>query len=156
MNLIKSELLSTDWWRLAALRALYTAVTIAAPYLGGALIAEVPWLSMLLAAGLGFVASLLTSVAGIPEAEGVILPWWMSALERTVKTFCQALVAGFVGATLITDVAWGVVLQAAAIAALGTLLRFILTTLPEPPAAALRAVKITGPVTIHEHTAPRL
>lgn len=46
--------------------------------------------------------------------------------------------------------AWGTVLQAAAIAALGTLLRFILTPLPEPPAAAIGAEKITGPVTIHE------
>lgn len=128
-----TTLLSSTWWKDAALRALYTAVAIAVPYLGAALLTEIPWVTMILAAALGFVASLATSLAGLPEASGVHLPWWLAALERTVKTFCQALAAGFVGATLLTDVSWGVVLQAAAIAALTSLLRLILATLPADP-----------------------
>lgn len=133
---MKTNLLSRAWWRDAAARALYTAIAIAVPYLGAALLTDVPWLTLALASALGFVASLATSLAGLPEASGVDLPWWLAALERVVKTFCQALAAGFVGATLITDVAWPVVLQAAAISALTSLLRLILATLPADPTHA--------------------
>lgn len=123
------------WWKDAALRALYTAVAIAVPYLGGSLISEIPWLTVALASGMGFVTSLATSLAGLPEVEGVDLPWWLAAVERVVKTFAQALVSGFVGATLLTDVDWLVVLQAAALSALVSLLRLILATLPADPTA---------------------
>lgn len=128
------------WWKDATLRAAYTAVAIAVPYVGGFLLTEIPWLTIILAAALGFIASLATSLAGIPEAVGVNLPWWLAATERVVKTFAQALAAGFVGATLLTDVAWGVVLQAAAIAALTSLLRLILATLPSDPSRTVAAV----------------
>jgi ElaB/YqjD/DUF883 family membrane-anchored ribosome-binding protein len=127
---------SAAWWKAALLRALYTALSIAVPYLGGALIKDIPWVTIALTAAMGFVASLATSLAGIPEAEGVDLPWWLAAVERVVKTFAQALVSGFVGATLITDVPWTAVLQAAAIAALVSLLRLILATLPKDPTVA--------------------
>ncbi|MEQ6898704.1 holin [Microbacterium sp. KR10-403] len=126
---------SVTWWEAAVLRAVYTALAIALPYLGGALLTSVPWLTIASAGALGFVASLLTSLAGIPEADGVDLPWWLAAVERVVKTFAQALAAGFLGATLLTDVAWSTVLQAAAIAALTSLVRLILATLPQDPTA---------------------
>lgn len=128
-----SKLASTVWWKAASLRALYTAVAIAVPYLGGALLADVPWLTILSAAAVGFLASIATSLAGLPETEGVDLPWWLAAVERVVKTFAQALAAGFIGATLLTDVAWSTVVQAAVIAALTSLLRLILATLPADP-----------------------
>jgi len=124
---------SAVWWKNAALRALYTALAIAVPYLGGALISDVPWLTILSAGGLGFLASLVTSLAGIPEASGTTLPWYLSWGERVVKTFAQALTAGFVGATLITDVSWPTVLQAAAISTLATLVRVVLAQLPNDP-----------------------
>lgn len=130
---MKTNLLSRTWWDAAALRALYTAVAVAVPYLGGALLTAVPWATMILAAAFGFVASLVTSLAGLPESAGVDLPWWLAAVERVVKTFAQALASGFVGATLLTDVPWAVVLQAAAISALTSLLRLILATLPADP-----------------------
>lgn len=128
-----THLTNPRWWKDAALRALYTAVAIAVPYVGGSLISEIPWMTVALAAGLGIVASLATSLAGLPEVEGVDLPWWLAAVERVVKTFAQALVSGFVGATLLTDVDWLVVLQAAALSALVSLLRLILATLPNDP-----------------------
>jgi hypothetical protein len=128
-----SLLASRAWWKAAALRGLYTAVAIAVPYFGGALLADVPWLTIASAAALGFVASLLTSLAGLPETVGTDLPWWLAAVERVVKTFAQSLGAGFVGATLLTDVAWSTVLQAAVISALISLLRLILATLPNDP-----------------------
>jgi len=128
-----SNLSNPLWWKDAALRATYTALAIALPYLGAATLNAVPWLTVALAAALGFVTSLLTSLAGLPEVEGVHLPWWLAAVERVVKTFAQSLVAGFVGATLITDVDWAFVLQAAALAALTSLVRLILATLPADP-----------------------
>ncbi|MEN0021977.1 MAG: holin [Microbacterium sp.] len=128
-----TKLTNLAWWKAAALRGLYTAVAIALPYVGGALIADIAWLTAASAAVLGFLASVATSLAGLPEAEGVDLPWWLAAVERVVKTFAQALAAGFLGATLLSDVAWSTVVQAATIAALTSLLRLILATLPNDP-----------------------
>lgn len=131
-----TSIISGSWWKSAALRALYTALAIALPYLGGALLANVPWVTIGSAAALGFIASLLTSLAGLPEVDGVNLPWWLAAVERVGKTFAQALVAGFVGATLLSDVAWSTVLQAAALSALSSLIRLVLATLPADPTAS--------------------
>lgn len=128
-----SNLTDAAWWKDAGKRAAYTALAVALPYLAGSLIAEVPWVTLLLTAALAFLASIVTSLAGLPEVVGVNLPWWLAAIERVVKTFAQSLVAGFVGATLITDVDWAFVLQAAALAALTSLVRLILATLPADP-----------------------
>lgn len=130
-----TNLTNSTWWKDAALRALYTAFAIALPYLGGAIIADVPWLTIVSAAVLGFVASLATSLAGLPESSGVDLPWWLAALERVAKTFAQALATGFLGATMLADVAWSTVLQASLLAALASLVRLILATLPADPTA---------------------
>lgn len=139
MNL--SLLTNRAWWRSAGLRALYTAIAIALPYVGGALIADIAWLTAASAAGLGFLASLATSLAGLPETEGVDLPWWLAAVERVVKTFAQALAAGFIGATVLADVSWSTVIQAAAISALTSLLRLILATLPADPTPTVPMVQ---------------
>ncbi|MFD7871358.1 holin [Microbacterium sp. NPDC059771] len=128
-----SKLTDRTWWKAALLRALYTAIAIVLPYLGGALLADVPWITAASAAALGFLASLATSIAGLPETQGTNLPWWLAAVERVVKTFAQALAAGFLGATLLSDVPWSTVVQAALIAALTSLLRLVLATLPQDP-----------------------
>lgn len=139
-----TKLTDPTWWKAALLRGLYTAVAIAIPYVGGALLTDIAWLTAASAAGLGFLASLATSLAGLPETEGVDLPWWLAAVERVVKTFAQALAAGFIGATLLSDVAWSTVIQAAVIAALTSLLRLILATLPADPTPA--PVDLPAPV----------
>lgn len=128
-----SNIMNLTWWKAALLRALYTAFAIALPYLGGALIVDVPWLTIASAAALGFVASVATSLAGLPESVGVNLPWGLAAIERVVKTFAQALAAGFIGATLLADVDWSTVVQASLIAALTSLVRLVLATLPADP-----------------------
>lgn len=136
MKNLKTRLADPAWWRAAAVRALYTAITIAIPYLlGGSVFADIPWATLALAAALGVVASFATSLAGLPEAIGNDLPWWLAAVERTVKTFFQALVAGTGGAVLITEVDWPFVLQSAVLAAGLSLLRLILATLPADPTA---------------------
>lgn len=136
-----TNLTKFTWWKAAALRGLYTALAIALPYLGGALIADIQWLTILSAAALGFVTSIVTSLAGLPEVIGNDLPWWLAAVERTVKTFAQALASGFVGATLLTDVAWSTVVQFALISALTSLVRLILATLPNDPTPAIAMVE---------------
>ncbi|MBO3663751.1 holin [Microbacterium stercoris] len=130
---ITTRLADIAWWRAALWRALYTAVTIAVPYFGGSLLAEIPWAALALAAGFGFVSSMVTSLAGLPEAVGTDLPWWLAAVERVVKTFFQALGGGLTGAVLLTDVDWAFVLQSALIAAGLSLLRLVLATLPQDP-----------------------
>ncbi|MDF2554117.1 MAG: hypothetical protein K0R60_12 [Microbacterium sp.] len=125
------------WWKDAGKRALYSAVAIALPYLGGSLFTDVPWLTVGSAAVVGIVASLATSLAGLPERVGVNLPWWLAATERVVKTFFQAIGAGLLGAVLVTDIDWPFILQASALSAGVSLLRLILATLPADPTRAV-------------------
>jgi hypothetical protein len=136
LALLKSRLFSRTWWKDAAARAVYTVAAVVTPYIGGSLIADIPWLTIVSAGALGFIASIATSLAGLPETEGVDLPWWLAALERTVKTFFQALAAGIAPAILFTEVDWSTIAQASAIAAGLSLLRLVLATLPFDPSAA--------------------
>lgn len=128
-----SLLTSRAWWRSAGLRALYTAIAIAIPYIAAVQLIDVPWMLALSAAAVGALLSIATSLFGLPESEGVDLPWWLAALERVAKTFAQSLAGGLTGATFLHDVDWSVLLQAAAGAAFISLLRLILATLPNDP-----------------------
>lgn len=150
-----TNLTKFTWWKAAATRGLYTALAIALPYLGGALIADIQWLTILSAAALGFVTSIVTSLAGLPEVVGNDLPWWLAAVERTVKTFAQALASGFVGATLLTDVAWSTVVQFALISALTSLVRLILATLPNDPTPAIAMVETVNGTWVADNVDPK-
>ncbi|MEJ1087065.1 holin [Microbacterium sp. Mu-80] len=130
-----SKLTSRTWWKAALLRALYTAIAIGIPYIGAVRFADVPWLMAASAAAVGAITSLATSLFGLPESEGVKLPWWLAALERTAKTFGQSLAGGLAGATFLHEIDWLLVLQAAALAAFISLLRLVLATLPADPTA---------------------
>ncbi|AVL96942.1 MULTISPECIES: holin [Microbacterium] len=131
-----SKLTDPAWWNAALLRAVYTAIAIAIPYIAAVQFADVPWLMAASAATVGAILSFATSLFGLPESEGVDLPWWLAALERVAKTFGQSLAAGLTGAVLLSDVDWWVVLQAALGAAFISLLRLILATLPADPTPA--------------------
>lgn len=127
------------WWKAALIRAGRSALVIAIPYIPASYVGNTPYLTIVSAAALGFVLSLLTSLAGIAEAAGVKLAWYYSILERVVKTIAQALVAGVGTAVLFQDVNWSGLLQLAITAGFGSLLLAVLTTLPEsdkPVAAA--------------------
>lgn len=121
---------SAAWWRAALIRALRTALVIAVPYIGGSALGALPWATIGSAVGFAFLASIVTSLAGLPEvAAGA--PVWLAILERVAKTLGQALAAGFGTAVLLQDVDWSSTVQAALIAALGTLLLTVIGRLPE-------------------------
>lgn len=123
----------TTWtfWKAALLRALRTALVIAAPYFGAVKFADIPWEAALSATLMGFVASIITSLANLPESQGNQVSWWYAVLNRVVKTFFQSLAAAVGTVFFITDVDWPVILQAAALSAAGSLLMAFITSLPE-------------------------
>ena len=133
---MKSNLISAVWWKAALIRAIRTALVIAVPYVPVMLDANM-LLIALSAASFGFVSSLLTSLFGLPEVDGVSVPWYVGLLERVVKTAAQALLAAFGTATLFTEVDWSYVWPAVATAVLGSLLLGVLKTLPESEPIAM-------------------
>ena len=63
-------MLNARWWRAAAVRAVRTVAQAAIGAIGAAAVwGEVDWRVVASAAALAGVLSLLTSVAGLPEAE---------------------------------------------------------------------------------------
>lgn len=128
---MSSTITSASWWKAAVIRALRTALVIAVPYVGGASLLGIPWATVGSAAGLGALLSLVTSLFGIAEASGSPKPIGLALLERVTKTAAQAIASGVGTAVLFQDVPWSTVLQAAAIAALGSLLIGVLGFLPE-------------------------
>lgn len=125
-----SKLGSATWWKAAAIRALRTAVIILAPYVP-LVVNEGQWLLAVSAAGFGALTSFATSLVGLPEAAGVVVPWWQALIERTVKTAAQALLTAVGAATFFTDVDWSMVGPAIAVSVLGSLLVGVLGFLPE-------------------------
>lgn len=141
---LSSALFTLAWWKAAALRGVRTAVVIVIPYVGTVLLfKDVDWLTIVSAAGLGFVASLITSLAGIPEADGKKVSIWVALVERTVKTVAQGLAVGIGNAVLFTDVNWSTIVQAALISGLGSLLLGVLGYLPEASEPSVGPVKVT-------------
>jgi hypothetical protein len=135
---LSSALFTLAWWKAAVLRGARTAVVIVVPYVGGVvLFKDVDWLTIVSAAGLGFAASLITSLAGIPEAGGNTVPVWLALLERTTKTVAQGIAVGIGNAVLFSDVHWSTILQAALISGLGSLLLGVLGFLPEAAEPAI-------------------
>jgi hypothetical protein len=59
-----------SWWRAAGIRALRTVAQTAVASLGtAAVLSDVNWLAVASASALAGLLSLLTSLAGLPEAE---------------------------------------------------------------------------------------
>lgn len=123
-------LISREWAAEAAKRAVWTVVAIALPYVLAVQLADVPWLTVGLAAALGLATSLFTSLIKLPDLAAAS-PWWQ-LVDRSVRTGFQSLLTAASAATLITEVQWDVALQAAASAVVITLARGVLTILPEP------------------------
>lgn len=144
---MKDNLTSGLWWKAAVVRALRTALVIALPYVPVSAFGETPYITIGGAVALGFVASLLTSLAGITEATGVKVTWYFAITERVVKTVAQSLVAGIGTAALIQQVNWINIGGAAIAAGIGSLLLGVITNLPEadlPVAASVVIPSVTN------------
>lgn len=142
---MKDNLTSGVWWKAAAIRALRTALVIAVPYLPVSLSGQIPYYTIGGAVGLGFVLSLLTSLAGIAEADGTKLNYWYALFERFVKTLAQAFVTGIGAALLLQDVNWGAITGVALASGLSSVVLGVIGTLPEADAPL---AQVTIPTTV--------
>jgi len=121
------------WWKDAVIRAARTALLFAIPFFpSAAQIGGTHWLALMLGAGFGFITSLITSVAVLPEeTTGTIIPKWKAIANRVSRSFAQGLVAGLGTAVILTDVDWVVAIEVALTGAVGSLILGLLTALPE-------------------------
>ena len=126
-----NHLMTKEWWKAASIRAVRSALVISIAYVPASLSAEVPYITIALAAGLGLIVSFLTSLTGLPEVSGVNEPWWKAVIERVVKSIAQGAIVGVGAAVLITDVDWSSVGTMALTAGFGSLLLAVLSSLPE-------------------------
>ncbi|WP_372595575.1 holin [Actinotalea sp.] len=127
-----SALLSRAWWAAAIQRALRSALVVLVPLIPGILSGDsATILAAASTAALMAVLSLATALASLPEVDGMPRAWWVAALDRTVKTFAQALIAAIPAVTLIHEVPWTLVLMHAAAAAAGSLVLAVISILPE-------------------------
>lgn len=153
-----SVLVSRAWWAAAGQRAARSALVVLVPYvMTGGGISHVNLAVAGSAAGLMAVLSLATSLAGLPELDGTQSPWWAAVVIRGVKSYFQALVA-MAGPSwvLLTDVPWATVFDAAAAAAVGSVILGLMSTLPEaqpvsvPAAHVVQVVNADGAVVAGE------
>lgn len=125
-----ANLKSKVWWRAAGMRALRTALVIATPYVP-IVVQSNDWALLAGVASFGALTSLLTSLAGIAEADGMEVPWFWAILERVVKTAAQALITAFGSATMFSQVDWSTIPALTITAVLGSLFLAVLKQLPE-------------------------
>lgn len=137
---------SWPWWKAALIRSLRSALVIAVPYIPASYTGSLPYLTILLAAGLGFIVTLLTAIAGLPETDGNGQAWWQAVLSRVVRSVAQGAVAGFGTAVLLTDVDWVQVANYSLAAGFGSLVLATITHLPEVD-------EVTGEAKIHVNEA---
>jgi hypothetical protein len=115
-----------NWFAGVADRAVRTALQTLAGYLALAhTVTEVAWLPALSAAGFAVVLSLLTALVGSPSFGE---SWLFQVAERSVKTFAQSLLAGIGAATMFAEVDWKMALNAAALAAVASVVTSVLTS----------------------------
>lgn len=139
-----SNITDKTWWRAALARAFRTAAVVAIPYVPVTMSVSDYWI-LASAFGMGFILSILTSLAGIAEVGGGEVPWWYAAVSRVVKTVAQALVTAVGSATLFSEVDWSVIPALVVSSAVGSLLLAVVRQLPESHTpTSTNAVEIVG------------
>lgn len=124
-------LFTTTWWTAAGQRAAYTALAALLPLAALLVAGEVTPLYVLSLTGLSVLASLVTSLAGLPEVKDQAVPLWRAVIVRTAKTAAQVAVPVLGAAALLEEVAWYELAVQVGGAALTTLLRTLKDALPE-------------------------
>ncbi len=138
-----SVLTSRAWWAAAGQRAARSALVVLIPYVMTGGISHVDVAVALSAAVLMAILSLLTSLAGLPELDGAGTSWWAAVLVRGIKSFAQAIIALAAPSwVLLSDVPWGVVLDGAAAAAVGSVILGLIGKLPEAQPVTVPAASV--------------
>ena len=119
------------WWAAAGARALSTALAVLIPLAGVLIAGGVPVLRAASLVAVVSVASLLTSLAGLPEVAGTTVTLWRAVIVRCLKTAGQVGATMFVGVELIEAVDWAAFYVVVGGAVLVTLIRTLLMYLPE-------------------------
>jgi len=108
-------------------RAGRTALQVVLGYMMAAgTIGGVDWGTAGLAAVFAVIVSVLQAAVDLPVMHH--LGWAAEVLGRALRTFAQTALGSVGAATLLTDVAWGTVLSAAALAALVSVVTSIIAT----------------------------
>lgn len=127
----KPSVFSVAWWEAAGSRAAYTAIAAVIPMVTLVMAGEASPLAALSITALAAFASLLTSVAGLPEVAGKTVALWRAVLTRSLKTAGQVGIPALGAATLVQDVDWQAFGVAVGGAVLVTVLRTLRDYLPE-------------------------
>lgn len=127
------KLFTARWWKRAGSRALYTAIALLIPVAGQLGTGSIDWAYAAGAVGLAVIASLVTSLARLPELTGGVDVWWKAVVGRAARTLGQSVIASIGSTVLFQDVNWQSVAVTAGGAVIVTLLRTILSRLPEAP-----------------------
>lgn len=125
------DLFTPTWWRAAGRRAAYTALAALLPLAALLFTGEVTPLYVASLVALAILASLATSLAGLPELTGKVVPWWRAIAIRVLKTAGQVAAPVFGSVLILEDVGWYELGVAVAGATLTTLVRALLAYLPE-------------------------
>ena len=108
-------------------RAARTALQVFLGYMMTAgTIGGVDWTTAGFAALFAVIMSLLQGMVDLPAMHH--LGWAAEVLGRALRTFAQTALGSVGAATILTDVAWGTVLSAAALAALVSVVTSIVAT----------------------------
>lgn len=125
------NLFTPAWWESAGARAANTAIAALIPLATLLVAREVTPLYVVSVAALSAFASLITSLAGLPEVSGKTVPLWRAVLTRSAKTLGQVGAPMLLGVVVINDVDWYALTVTVGGAVLVTLLRTLKDWLPE-------------------------
>lgn len=125
------DLFTPVWWHAAGRRAAYTALAALLPLAALLFTGDVSPLYAISVVALAALASLVTSLAGLPEVADKVVPWWQAVVIRVLKTAGQVAAPVLGSVLLFEDVGWYELGVTVAGAALTTLLRALMSYLPE-------------------------
>lgn len=124
-------LFTPAWWESAGARAANTAIAALIPLATLLVAREVTALYVFSVAALSALASLITSLAGLPETAGKTVPLWRAVLIRSAKTLGQVGAPMLVGVVVLGDIDWYAFVVTTGGSVLVTLLRTLKDWLPE-------------------------
>lgn len=123
------SLTSPDFWRVIAWSLVRTALAGLVPFLPG-LTSDLAgsWPLAAGTVGLLLIVTVATSLSGIATPDTA--PWWQVLMSRGLRQAGQFFAAGLVGAVVLSDVNWVLLLQGTLASALSTVVLAALTIIP--------------------------